>query len=94
VRTRPSLQLLQLAAPPAAHAPQVVELRVQSETLLLTVEAAAELLVISRSLMYELIRDGSIATIHIGRLRRVRREALTAYIADLAGTSPDQRVTS
>jgi len=71
--------MLQLAAPPAA---QVLALRVQPEPLLLTVEEAAELLLIGRSLMYELIRDGSIATIHIGRLRRVPREALTAYIAE------------
>lgn len=34
--------------------------------------------------MYELIREGNIATIHIGRLRRVPRVALTAYIAELA----------
>ena len=81
MRTRPQTsQMLQLAASPA---PQVVALRVVPESLLLTVEEAAELLVISRSLMYELIRDGNIATIHIGRLRRVPREALTSYINEL-----------
>ena len=85
MRTRPQTsQMLQLAAPPATYAPQVMELRIQPEALLLTVEEAAELLVISRSLMYELIRDGSIATIHIGRLRRVPRESLTAYITERA----------
>lgn len=90
MRTRPQTsQMLQLAAPPAIYAPQVMEVRVQPEALLLTVEEAAEMLVIGRSLMYELIRDGSIATIHIGRLRRVPREALTAYITKLARPQPD-----
>lgn len=83
MRTRPQTsQMLQLAAPPATYAPQVMELRVQPEPLLLTVEEAADLLMIGRSLMYQLIGDGSIATIRIGRLRRVPREALTSYIND------------
>ena len=85
MRTRPQTsQILHLAAPPAALAPQVVELRVPPESLLLTVEEAADMLVISRSLMYELIRDGNVETIHIGRLCRVSREALRAYITQLA----------
>ena len=91
MRTRPQTsQMLQLAAPPATYAPQVMEVRVQPEALLLTVEEAAEMLVIGRSLMYELIREGRIATIHIGRLRRVPREALTDYINELGRRPIDQ----
>jgi excisionase family DNA binding protein len=90
VRTRPHPpQMLQLAAPPAAQPPQVVELRVQPESLLLTVEEAADMLLIGRSLMYELIRDGAVESIHIGRLRRVPREALSAYVAELGRRQPE-----
>ena len=51
-----------------------------SPHLLLTVEEAAEQLMIGRSRMYELIKDGSVASICIGRLRRVPPSALSDFI--------------
>jgi excisionase family DNA binding protein len=51
--------------------------------LLLTVEEAAEVLCVGRSLMYELISTGAVASVQVGRLRRVRPEALTDYVATL-----------
>ena len=43
-----------------------------ADRLLLTVEQAADRLSVSRSLMYELIRQGRVASIRVGRLRRGR----------------------
>ena len=51
--------------------------------LLLTVTEAAERLGIGRSLMYELISTGQIASVHIGRLRRITPDALTTYVRAL-----------
>jgi excisionase family DNA binding protein len=51
--------------------------------VLLTVEAAAERLSIGRTTMYALIKSGHIATVRVGRLRRIPTEALTAYAAAL-----------
>jgi excisionase family DNA binding protein len=48
-------------------------------TPLLTVEDAAQLLKVSRSKMYELIRNG-LPTIKIGGQRRVLPSALTAWV--------------
>lgn len=50
------------------------------QRLLLTVSEAAQRLRIGRSLLYELITDGKIESIHVGRLRRIPPEALDAYI--------------
>jgi excisionase family DNA binding protein len=81
---------LQLLAPTAPHRSparrtqgrEVIDLTVRAdERLLLTVEEAAERLGIGRSLMYELIGSGQIASIRVGRLRRVPREALIDYVA-------------
>jgi excisionase family DNA binding protein len=48
--------------------------------LLLTVAEAAHRLGIGRSLLYELLADGRVESIHIGRLRRIPADALAAYI--------------
>jgi excisionase family DNA binding protein len=62
----------------------VIDLTVRADNrLLLTVEEAADRLGIGRSLMYELIRCGQIASIRVGRLRRVPFESLTEYVAAL-----------
>jgi excisionase family DNA binding protein len=53
------------------------------ERMLLTVEEAADVLRVGRSLMYEMIARGAIKTVRIGRLRRIRPEALAEYIASL-----------
>lgn len=51
---------------------------------LLTVEEAAEALSIGRTTMYALIKAGHIATVRLGKLRRVPASALSAYVSQLA----------
>lgn len=51
--------------------------------VLLTVEEAARRLGVGRTTMYALIASGQIASVAIGRLRRVPAEALPAYVAAL-----------
>ena len=50
------------------------------QRLLLTVPEAADRLGIGRSLLYVLLADGQVESIHIGRLRRIPADALSAYI--------------
>lgn len=54
------------------------------ERMLLTVEEAAAVLGVGRSLMFELIAGGLIETVRVGRLRRIQPEALRRYVASLA----------
>lgn len=54
------------------------------ERMLLTVEEAAAVLGVGRSLMYELIAAGNIDTVRVGRLRRVRPEHLQTYVDSLS----------
>lgn len=78
---------LHLLAPAArsgqrAEARDVIDLTVRTDDrLLLTVEEAADRLGIGRSLMYELIGRAEIASIRVGRLRRVPLESLAEYVA-------------
>jgi excisionase family DNA binding protein len=51
--------------------------------VLLTVTEAAARLRIGRTLMYELISTGQVASVTVGRLRRVRPDDLAAYAAGL-----------
>jgi excisionase family DNA binding protein len=51
--------------------------------LLLTVDDAAARLGISRSLAYALIRSGQLRSVKIGKLRRVRADALDELIVTL-----------
>lgn len=51
--------------------------------LLITVEAAAELLSISRTRMYALIKAGEVISVRVGRLRRIPVGALDAFMARL-----------
>jgi excisionase family DNA binding protein len=48
--------------------------------MLLTVSEAAQRLAIGRSLLYELLAEGQVESIHIGRLRRIPTDALADYI--------------
>lgn len=48
--------------------------------LLLTVERAAERLDIGRTRVFELIAEGEIESVKIGRARRIPADALTAYV--------------
>jgi excisionase family DNA binding protein len=50
------------------------------QRLLLTVSEAAQRLGIGRSLLYELLADGQVESIHVGRLRRIPTDALADYI--------------
>lgn len=56
--------------------------------LLLTVEEAAWTIGVGRSLMYELIADGVIRTVRIGRLRRIHLEDLRTYVDGLRSATP------
>lgn len=51
--------------------------------LLLRPTEAAEALAIGRTRLYELIRNGELESVLIGRSRRIKREALAAYVAGL-----------
>jgi excisionase family DNA binding protein len=54
--------------------------------VLLTVEAAADQLSISRTRMYALIKTGEITSVRVGRLRRIPTTALDTYTAHLVTT--------
>jgi len=54
-----------------------------SRRVLVTTEEAAQLLGIGRTLMFELIRSGAVASVRIGRLRRVPVDALDQYVRSL-----------
>jgi excisionase family DNA binding protein len=51
--------------------------------LLYTPEGAAEMLGIGRSKIFELLADGSLPSVRIGRSRRIPAAALEAYVAQL-----------
>lgn len=78
---------LRLVAPTEKRAPvetQIVNLTIESdEKLLLTVVEAAHRLGIGRTLMYELLGSGEVASVHVGRLHRVPGDALADYVKRL-----------
>lgn len=51
--------------------------------VLLTVEEAADLLGIGRTLMFALLARGEVRSVRIGRLRRVRPADIAEYVAQL-----------
>lgn len=53
------------------------------ESILLTAVEAAELLHIGRSKVYDLIRNGDLVSVKIGKLRRVPRSAVHDYARKL-----------
>ena len=53
------------------------------DKLLLTVPEVAGVTGMGRSLIYAKIMSGELKSIHIGRARRVRMEAITAFIERL-----------
>jgi excisionase family DNA binding protein len=63
-----------------------------SATLLLTVEQAAAELHIARRRVFELIRDGQLRSVKIGRSRRIRSSDLADYVAQL--TDPTDRISA
>jgi excisionase family DNA binding protein len=56
--------------------------------VLLTVEEAAELLRLGRTTVYALIKSGELASVPVGRLRRIRPADLAAYANSLTPTTP------
>jgi excisionase family DNA binding protein len=62
--------------------------------LLLTVEQAAQRLGIGRTLMYALVRDGDVESVHIGRLRRIPADALPRYVDQLRTALPQPEDTA
>ena len=69
------------AIPPARM--PTVQYPTPVDRMLLTVEEAATALGVGRSLMYELIATGAIDTVRVGRLRRIRPDALQSYVDSL-----------
>jgi excisionase family DNA binding protein len=53
------------------------------DSLLLSVEQAAERINLGRTKTFELIKSGDIESVTIGRLRRVPADAVEAYVARL-----------
>ena len=51
--------------------------------LLLTPEQAARYLSVGRTTIYDLIRSGDLASVKIGRLRRIPRVAIKQWLAGL-----------
>jgi excisionase family DNA binding protein len=60
----------------------------ETTALLLTVTEAADQLRIGRTLMYHLISTGQVASVTVGRLRRIRPDDLAAYTSSLGVASP------
>jgi len=62
--------------------------------LALTVEQAAKMLNISRNLAYDLVRQGVIPSLRLGRIIRISRSRLEDWMArdDGQGESPDDAV--
>lgn len=58
-----------------------------SMRIVLTVEEAADLLGIGRTLMYALVAAGEVESVRIGRLRRIPRDALVRYVECLRGSA-------
>lgn len=59
------------------------------ERVFLTAEEAAEALRISRSKVYDLIRNGDLASTKIGRLRRVPVDAVQEFARQLIAAGED-----
>jgi excisionase family DNA binding protein len=50
---------------------------------LITVQAAADRLAVSRWMVYQLILDKQVLSVQIGRCRRIVRQSLEDYLASL-----------
>lgn len=62
----------------------VPERRPAHGRVLLTVEEAAQRLRIGRTRMFALVKSGAVASVRIGRLRRISIDAINSYAASLA----------
>lgn len=64
----------------------ISEYRPDPTRILLTVQEAARVLGIGRTLMYSLVMSGEVESVPIGRLRRVPAECVTEYVTRLRAT--------
>ena len=55
----------------------------QPARVLLTIKQTAQMLSLSRSTVYELIRDGVLEVVHVGRSARVPMDALITFVTTL-----------
>ena len=55
----------------------------QPARILLTIKQTAQMLSLSRSTVYELIRDGLLEVVHVGRSARVPIDAVIAFVTKL-----------
>ena len=65
---------------PGRRRPAAADEEPRPQRLLLTIAEAAEQLTISRTEMWRIIRRGFIPVVKIGRLTRIRPEALVAFV--------------
>ena len=75
-------------APATGRTPSMSPSDGRTVRLLLTVEEAANRLGIGRTLMYALVKDGEVESVHIGRLRRIPADALPRYLERLRAALP------
>lgn len=61
----------------------------EPKQIVLTVEEAALILRIGRTLMYSLVSSGAVESVTIGRLRRVPVDALHSYLSTLRSSQPE-----
>ena len=54
----------------------------QDSRVLLTVSEAAHRLGVGRTFMYQLLNEGRIRSMHVGRLRRIPVDALEAFVTE------------
>ena len=59
------------------------------ERMLYRPTEAAELLGISRSRVYELMNQGAIASVSIGRCRRISSDSLATFLESISNTAGD-----
>lgn len=64
------------------------------DALLLTVEEAARRLRIGRTQMYQLLSNGAVESVCIGRLRRVPVESLHDYVSTLRAHCSAERAAA
>lgn len=57
---------------------------------LLTLDAAAEFLAISRGAVYHLLDRGELSSIHIGRSRRISLAELRRFVANCGHATPTE----
>jgi excisionase family DNA binding protein len=57
---------------------------------LLTVPQAAVLMSLGKRTVWRMVHDGEIESIKIGRSRRIPRQAVADYIAEIRAASPKQ----